>query len=64
MFTGYPVEAIPDYVPAKGDFSIDVCSMEEEEFDALRDALEQNMPLKAPAPFVLDLQYKASPHCR
>ena len=58
-FTGYPVDAIPDYV-----FSIDISSMGGDEVDALRDALEQNMPLKAPAPYVLDLQYKASPHCR
>lgn len=50
-------------MPAKGDFIIDVCSMEEEEVDVVRDALEQNMPLTAPAPFVLDLQYKASPCC-
>ncbi|KAA6421107.1 MAG: pre translocase subunit [Trebouxia sp. A1-2] len=61
LFTGSPVEVIPDYMPAKGDFIIDVCSMEEEEVDVVRDALEQNMPLTAPAPFVLDLQYKASP---
>ncbi|KAL0025616.1 hypothetical protein WJX79_008377 [Trebouxia sp. C0005] len=59
LFTGSPVEVIPDYMPAKGDFIIDVCSMEEEEVDVVRDALEQNMPLTAPAPFVLDLQYKA-----
>ncbi|DBA84483.1 TPA: hypothetical protein ACH3X1_006102 [Trebouxia sp. C0004] len=59
LFTRRPVEAIPDYLPTKGNFSIDPCSMEQEEVDALRDALEQNLPLTAPAPFVLDLQYKA-----
>ncbi len=47
-----------------GHFSIDVDSMGKDEVDALRDALEQNMPLEAPAPRVLDLQYKASPNCR
>ena len=62
--TGTPVEAIPDYVGANGHFSIDVDSMREWEVDELRDALEQNMPLQAPAPRVLDLQYKASPSCR
>ena len=54
IITGQPVEVVPD-------FSIDPCSMEEEEVDALRNALEQNLPLTAPAPFVLDLQYKVSP---
>ncbi|KAL0045095.1 hypothetical protein WJX82_008171 [Trebouxia sp. C0006] len=57
--TGTPVEAIPDYVGANGHFSIAVDSMREWEVDELRDALEQNMPLQAPAPRVLDLQYKA-----
>ena len=64
IWTGYPVEAIPDYVGPNGHFSIDVDSMGKDEVDALRDALEQNMPLEAPAPRVLDLQYKASPNCR
>ena len=69
---GIPEEAVPDFVhlpesgapsqPADSDakFSIEVCSMEEQETDAIRDALEQGLPLTAPSPFVLDLQYKVS----
>lgn len=77
---GIPEEAVPDFVhlpdsspqsqpaDAGAKFSIKVCSMEEQETDALMDALEQGLPLTAPAPFVLDLQYKVSflccLHCR
>ena len=54
-----PLEILPP-PPPEVSFSIQVSGLEEEEWDQVRQSLEQNLVLEAPKPFVLSLQYKVS----